>query len=295
MLLGLSDISKYIDDIVSKINKLDELKTLINVSINSFPFNTFLTQILQSITRYKELIEYKNYYNTSETSQLLKYNSYDFNVDMQKFSADKRVSRNMNRVTRYAEDDEVLDQVKEINSKSLLNEPEWNDQVLVKELTTQQLQIMQMTHSNIRAFNIEHKLFQTKLNSKREKLEPEDIATTYWNSGYINEYGIFYGFPDLMHIFYAKEIVEKECGTLKYKELEETPERVLELRGWIKLSEGRVIYYDVDDFVVSNKQWESILKWMNNPINAKSICKDRININLQDKYFTQEKIKQLIN
>ena len=261
-LLGLSDIYKYILDIEKHINNLYNIKDIIDLN-TKYPNTIYLDKILELIINYKNILQDKNIED--------KLKNDTENIELIEPIAS--IQKNENDINK------------------LLNKLEWDDTILLKKLSIEQIQLLQITKSNIRSFDIDHITFQRELNNLRTDIKIENIYTTYWNSGYITYDGNFYGFPDRTHIIFAEKIIEKLILFEKEKTL--LPERILEIRNWLKLSEGKIYFDDSNNYNINIDQYKAIYNWMINPINEKSINKDRILIN--DKYYTLQKIKNIIN
>ncbi|MFA5354452.1 MAG: hypothetical protein WC291_09495 [Thermodesulfovibrionales bacterium] len=73
----------------------------------------------------------------------------------------------------------------------------------------------------------------------REVIEPEDVMTTVWTSGYIDRKGQFYGCSDLGHVAFADNLCEKLGleveGTTNSSE-------IIDRLGWVKVSMGRFFW-----------------------------------------------------
>ncbi len=75
--------------------------------------------------------------------------------------------------------------------------------------------------------------------SEREVLEPEDVTTTFWTSGYIDRQGQFYGCSDLGHVAFADDLCEK-LG-LEVEGTTNTSE-IMDRLGWVKVSMNRFFW-----------------------------------------------------
>ncbi len=78
---------------------------------------------------------------------------------------------------------------------------------------------------------------QTIKAAQREKLEPEDIYTTDWESGYISPEGDFYGCANLDHINFALEIANMKGIKLTNSK---QATKVLDRYGWVIISMNRI-------------------------------------------------------
>jgi len=94
-------------------------------------------------------------------------------------------------------------------------------------------------------------------NSKREKIEPEDIKTTTWTSGYIDKDGLFYGCPDLDHVNYAVEL----CKYLNV-DSDDDCQNVLDKKGYVKISLSR--FYWERKYKPTQAQKDAIWDYMQN-------------------------------
>lgn len=81
---------------------------------------------------------------------------------------------------------------------------------------------------------------RTLEDSKREEIKPESIKTTIFNSGYIDRKGKFYGCSDTHHRFFAERMEEQGMFDAEG----EDPQKWLDSAGWIKLSMGRLYFFE---------------------------------------------------
>ena len=97
--------------------------------------------------------------------------------------------------------------------------------------------------------------------------EIEDLADPQFASGYIDLRGNFYGCPDLTHISYSEQIVEKfeltsdkeEMG--QYCSYKSNSDTILDENGWVKVSVRRYLW-DYTSHVLTAKQVQTISKLM---------------------------------
>lgn len=166
-------------------------------------------------------------------------------------------------------------------------DPEWSTKATIDEIGTGKVMLMQHTHTNGRELSVNHKLYQER-RYNATGLVVEDPRSTKYNSAWISPDGEFYGIPDLWHATVADDLLE----LLGHKPAVNA-EWVLEQGKWLKLSAGRVIFPD-GPIGPSRAQWEAVLGWMQNPINAECISGRRVYVDHRDSYFTQDLIHRNI-
>lgn len=121
------------------------------------------------------------------------------------------------------------------------------------------LATVQMTGSNGMDLLVDYKLAQNNADEARgDKVFAEDILNCIWNSGWLSPNGEFYGCPDLAHVAFT----EKLCKHLEIQGVDGNYDRALELKGWIKFSSGRWLYFK-DDLVPTKRQLKVISTWLN--------------------------------
>jgi hypothetical protein len=74
---------------------------------------------------------------------------------------------------------------------------------------------------------------------EREVIEPEDVITTVWTSGYIDRQGQFYGCSDLEHVAFAEDLCQK-LG-LEVEGTTNTSE-IIDRLGWVKVTMSRFFW-----------------------------------------------------
>lgn len=177
-------------------------------------------------------------------------------------------------------------QLARFTGRSSMQEPAWSTKDTFGQLDTRQREIMRITNSNGRDLCQEHIEYQNHLWERG--LHKENPGQTQYNSAWISPEGDFYGCPDMKHTEAAEDILES-MGVHRTN-----PEHFLEEQGWVKLSAGRVVYFE-KPLVPTIAQWEAVLAWMTNPINSDALSGKRVYNSEKNMYFTAGLIQQNIN
>lgn len=122
---------------------------------------------------------------------------------------------------------------------------------------------------------------------KRTAIEPEDVGTMEWTSGYIAPTGEFYGCPDISHREFSQDLIEKfnlapknkEGGYswLKAKRGESNkpvdPEIVMDRAGWVRVSVNR-FFWDPNHCKFTQAQRVVVKDYMNAKKMDKAVFND---------------------
>lgn len=90
-----------------------------------------------------------------------------------------------------------------------------------------------------------------------ENLIPVNPLESFYNSGYIDTNGNFYGCDDKVHKIFS----EKICKKLKISDKSNDYERFLDEKGWIKVSH-QCFFWLSTHFMINKRQQSTILKLM---------------------------------
>jgi len=120
-------------------------------------------------------------------------------------------------------------------------------------------------------------------NDARTSIEPEDVGTMNWDSGYIAPDGKFYGCPDIQHREFSKDLAEKfgllpKKSWLKAKRgerLSEPPdcEIIMDKAGWVRVSVRR-FFWDREFCKITQGQFVAIKDFMNAKQMDKAVFND---------------------
>lgn len=133
---------------------------------------------------------------------------------------------------------------------------------LITDENTTALEFLRISGSNGMHYLQEHREAQEyEYSIKEDKTTPDDIVKSVWNSGWVAPDGTFYGCPDLKHVEFNELLYNKiRTPESDAKTIDATSvDRKLEILRYIKLSEGRWLFSDLD-FIPTKQQLQAIIR-----------------------------------